>query len=597
MIPMMKLKMFALCVALSSAQVYSATEWHVYSDTRDGLSGTQQLTNAFKRAQRGDTITIHKGTYNVPTEEMTFRYETDAAGTLHATDGTCLDSSVTDLIVRGDPEASRDEIILSGLGANDATKDGQHAIMRLSGKNCKVRHLTFYRGLANSNYFVYRNGQQMNTDKWIFRRGGGLNLGDATSVCEDCVFDKCYAGQGACIYGGGEARNCIFKNSNAAASNAGCAVCDVKAVYDSLFDSNARGALRGCSVVASNCVFAANWHNGSNGLLYYHTGGLVDCVFSNNTTVCAYLHGAKYMPKEITRCVFWNNSDSTYSAGIGGSVPCTVPVKKCTFVGNLQVSDVTAKISDCVFASGTARGVIADCSDVEDCRFEGGGKTLTGSSGAEIAAFDRCSFKRCSFVGTSLHWAYGFRDCHRVEDCLITESVQWGTGALFCHSDAADATYENCTIVTNGALNTMFANTAGAGTITFKNTLFHNNEVSGQSWGKFDFYSSNNTGFETLYMDHTVYRAGNNDAEAMVAGTGIENMLWKSFNPMFKGADDPVHPYAIKRRSPCVAAGQVETWMETATDLAGNLRLRDGKVDIGCYQNWDPVPGMLLILR
>lgn len=576
----------------------SAREWHVYSAETDGMSGTQQLTNAFKRAQSGDTITIHAGTYNVPTEEMTFRYETDRDGTLHATEGTCVDSLVDNLVVRGDPEVSRDAVILSGLGANAATEDGQHAIMRINGKNCTVRHLTFYRGLANSNYFVYRNRKQMNTDKWIFRRGGGLNMGDPSDVCEDCVFDGCYAGQGACVYGGGIARNCVFKNSNAVANNAGCAACEVREVYDSLFDNNSRGALRGCSVIASNCVFVANWHNGGTGLLYYQKGGLVDCVFSNNTTTCVYMHGANYMPKEITRCVFWNNSDTTYAAGIGGSVSCTASVKDCTFVGNLQASNVTGKISGCTFVTGSARGVLSDCPDVEDCRFENmNNKTLTGASGAEIAAFDSCGFKRCSFAGMALHWAYGFRNCHRLENCLITESTQWGTGALFCHADGADAAYVNCTIVTNGALNTMFVNQVATGKVTFRNTLFHNNKVAGQIWGRFDFYSADNSGFGTLYMDHTIYRAGNNNAKAEIAGTGCENMLWKVFDPKFKGEADAAHPYALTRKSPCAKAGCVEAWMASATDLAGNPRLYEGAVDIGCYQNCERAPGMIITFR
>jgi hypothetical protein len=37
--------------------------------------------------------------------------------------------------------------------------------------------------------------------------------------------------------------------------------------------------------------------------------------------------------------------------------------------------------------------------------------------------------------------------------------------------------------------------------------------------------------------------------------------------------------------------------MEDGTDLAGNPRLRDGKVDIGCYQCWlDPV-GMVFSVK
>ena len=61
--------------------------------------------------------------------------------------------------------------------------------------------------------------------------------------------------------------------------------------------------------------------------------------------------------------------------------------------------------------------------------------------------------------------------------------------------------------------------------------------------------------------------------------------------------DQGEHPYAPKYSSPLRAHGKPLDWMDDATDLAGNPRLRDGNVDIGCYQCWlDPV-GEILLLR
>ena len=190
---MRRLLIIGAAAVLAANAVY-ANEWHVYSSDVDGMTGNQQLTNAFTNAQAGDTITIHAGTYNLTTEEMMFRYASAADGTLYPTVGTCLTSSVDNLTVRGDPAASRDDIILSGLGSNAATADGQHAIMRLTGANCTVRHLTFYKGTANTGT-LYINGSKVG-DAWAYRRGGGLVL-STSGVCEDCVFDSCYAGQGA----------------------------------------------------------------------------------------------------------------------------------------------------------------------------------------------------------------------------------------------------------------------------------------------------------------------------------------------------------------------------------------------------------------
>ena len=51
--------------------------------------------------------------------------------------------------------------------------------------------------------------------------------------------------------------------------------------------------------------------------------------------------------------------------------------------------------------------------------------------------------------------------------------------------------------------------------------------------------------------------------------------------------------YALRYSSPARGKGLVQDWMADATDIREDPafpRLRDGKVDIGCYQCWlDPV--------
>ena len=62
----------------------------------------------------------------------------------------------------------------------------------------------------------------------------------------------------------------------------------------------------------------------------------------------------------------------------------------------------------------------------------------------------------------------------------------------------------------------------------------------------------------------------------------------------FTGKDPD--PYSLRRSSPLRGWGLVLDWMEDGTDLAGNPRLRDGAVDIGCYQCWlDPVGAVFSI--
>lgn len=100
----------------------SATEWHVYSDETDGMTGTQQLTNAFKRAQNGDTITIHAGTYNMTDiSEMMDPYFTSATQTEYTGAGTCYFTMTPNLTIQGDPDCQPDEVVLSGKGTSTTT--------------------------------------------------------------------------------------------------------------------------------------------------------------------------------------------------------------------------------------------------------------------------------------------------------------------------------------------------------------------------------------------------------------------------------------------------------------------------------------------
>lgn len=581
----------AVAVALLVNSAVAADEWHVYSDMRDGLTGTQQLTNAFRRAQSGDTITIHPGVYNVPTEEMTFRFETDAQGTVHATDGVCLYSEAENLTVRGDPAADRSEIVLSGLGAAAETSSGQHQIMLLGGANGKVRHLTFKKGTSNAGYAIYRGGTRLNgSDSWVYRRGGALRA-LATTVVEDCVFEDCYAGQGACVYSAASATNCRFVRGNCVAQNNGCSVCDVKRLYDCRFTGCGRGSIRVATVV-SNCVFEACGHTQGNGLLHYPTKmQLMDCAFRDCTTTIFNFTAQKYMASEVSRCTFFSSARTAYSFFTDGAagVSFEAPITDCTFEGNFPLSRVTGKISRCTFKANGVPMMTA-CSQLEDCSVDAGGVTLSGT--ADLAPLDLPAIldvetiRRCRLDNFSCHWAYAIKNCHRMENSLVTRTVQWGgTGSLFGHTDGQDATYLNCTVMTNGSMNAMFCNVAAdtPGRITLKNCLFCKNKVGGQNWGTCDSWTDDLT---NVYLFNTYHRF----KPAPAGSVNSVNGRVTAFDPRI-GDDGTLH-----RLSCCVNAGDNDMWTAADVDLAGNSRVH-GTVDVGCFENWDPMPGFLLLFR
>lgn len=591
----------AVFAGFSVLNPVTAKEWHVYAEPVNGVTGNQQLTNAFIQAQSGDTITIHKGTYNLATEELIFPYSNESGEFLGT--GTCLYSVANNLTVQGDPQTAREEIILSGVG-DTVSGDGKHAIMRLVGEDTIVRNLTFFKGRANTSGAIYWNGKVMNTgDTSVYRRAGGLFM-LSSGVCSNCVFDSCYAFHGAALVGGAEAVDCVFVDNNNVANNAGCAVYETGIVRDSLFEENSRGAVRGCGQMISNCVFRANRHNGGTGLFYYMTGALIDCVFSNNTTVCVYLHGAKYMPKEIRGCRFEDNTCGdpfAATAGIGGTVPCTTPVVDCTFIGPNQINDFNARISDCRFirnAYSKNNHFLKNCPVVEDCEFTAtcSGVDLEGQSGYNVSVVSNCVLNRCHIHNIDLYNGWIFLDVPAMTNCLVEANTFWGYSevAYFGYTDGRNAEIVNCTVVSNNGAQGFW--NAGTGIVTFRNTLFFNNKISGKAWRQRDISETEGMGSETIRMINSIYKS-----PLTFEGVGSSNMYghWDWY-PQFMIDRYPhrvhEHPYALNRDSPCLDKGVNDGWTADDIDLAGNKRL-NGIVDIGCYENWYVAPGLKVVFR
>mgnify|MGYP003330297509 CR=1 FL=1 len=63
---------------------------------------------------------------------------------------------------------------------------------------------------------------------------------------------------------------------------------------------------------------------------------------------------------------------------------------------------------------------------------------------------------------------------------------------------------------------------------------------------------------------------------------------------------DPDWPYQPRRSSLVCGKGLVQSWMAETLDVRNDERyprLRDGKVDIGCYQNWLDPMGLTITVR
>ena len=74
------------------------------------------------------------------------------------------------------------------------------------------------------------------------------------------------------------------------------------------------------------------------------------------------------------------------------------------------------------------------------------------------------------------------------------------------------------------------------------------------------------------------------------------NIIYASKAGFCGAVKDSAHPYSLRTSSPARNVGVAEDWMATANDIrgAGYPRLRDGKVDLGCYQCWLNPVGMTI---
>ena len=115
--------------------------------------------------------------------------------------------------------------------------------------------------------------------------------------------------------------------------------------------------------------------------------------------------------------------------------------------------------------------------------------------------------------------------------------------------------------------------------MSFVNSVFEGNRY-------LESTSCDVSGYDAMYMTLTncaygVMSRRTTQAEGIADG-GCFQVTREACR--FLGGSD--HPYSLKLSSPLIGKGLVLDWMADGVDFVGNPRLRDGKVDIGCYQCW-----------
>ena len=289
------------------------------------------------------------------------------------------------------------------------------------------------------------------------------------------------------------------------------------------------------SSVATNSVVYENFCNGSSSGVGMNGGSAFNCVFSNNQAN-----------------VTWNGYQIRQPSG---------PLVNCEFYSQ---------------AIECASDVL-----IENCRIwgHGGWRIPAGhniaSMSADLSGNDPVTPYICS---ASIH----------MRNCLIVSN----TANYICKGyEKNGMTFENCTFADN-CLEGTFINMYGAdptsNAVEAVNCIFTRN-YNKAGTARCDFRLS--TGTNVTLRNCLI---GSSRAIGTLANeTGTVTADNAKFNA--KSATDP---YEIRRSSPAFGKGLVLNWMTSeATDIRASAacpRLRDGVVDIGCYQCWLKPRGYVL---
>ena len=280
-----------------------------------------------------------------------------------------------------------------------------------------------------------------------------------------------------------------------------------------------------------------------------HNSTLHDCVIQNN-----YVHsnnGAGVNNGKAYGCVISNNMGSSTSSY---SVRQVKRLEGCTVVGIANVYSGPAV--NCRFVNYTNGVSIAPGENA----YLPNGRSRGASSG--------------TLLNTGL-WA---------TNCLFANNTIGG--GLFKCTGTSSVRLCNCTIAGNTTPN-IFVTLQPTSRVEFVNCIFSGNR------------KPDGTAYDMMYG---AYEAEENDITTLTfrncligpnrpaAAPGVEENTVTNIPGFVRKGDDY---YALKYLSPARGKGLVQNWMTNALDIRQDSacpRLRDGAVDIGCYQCWlDPV--------
>ena len=436
---------------------------------------------------------------------------------------------------------------------------------------------------ANSSGTVFVYGSTISNNVSM-SQGGALH----TCVAMDCdIVSNVATNDGGGAYGGaltGCLVRCNFARDNGGgvrgASSSNRAVVDSCVVSNNICGNAGGGAH--CSAITDSRI-CMNFVDGSTAGDYSCGGGLYDCTASGsmidgNAVIFGRAkkntQGGGAYGSALTNCLICNNYADTLGGGLaaGTAYGCIISNNACkTTSGSNGTRNLTSLVNCDIYEDTVdAQGPVVNC------------RLLNYTNGNVIAEGANVYTNGLLAAPPQLVKSYGF-----FTNCLFAGNR---VTTLIAHTSARHSVFSNCTFADNWYRNVTSGFIGPTNTLTLINCIFARNR--NQS-GTADLNFNPSFG----YMALTNCLIGSFDSSVTLVYP-MSNIITNN-NPRFVD-DGSRDSYALKRSSPAREKGLVQDWMADALDVRNDEnypRLRDGKVDIGCYECWLDPAGTQMIIR
>ena len=373
-------------------------------DGKFTVSTVDELTNTLAQivTRKGETVvTIAAGVYDLSQIE---KMHTSALLSVSNAFGKAI------LTIQGDPEFSRDAIVLDAGGAGRVMR-----IFGWSNSTTILKNLTVRNGKTESP----GNNGGIVTENWgVFR-------------FENCVFEGNIAyNYSAAVGGTGDRyfKDCLFKRNTAGGTwGRGGVINDPKGVEGCVFLENGvfgeqiKGGCVNASCTITNCVFDSNCNTGLYGrasAVFLNGGGVcIDCTFTNNFWgESADIGGVVNLKSgaSVILCKFYDNSGKVASAG-----------------GAIRYDDTASETS----------GIIDSCEFFRN-------KTAGTGNGGAVAFFPRL-MTNCTFIGNNGYNGGAVYVCSNIVGCVFTGNISRSKEAKQNGGAGYKCVFYDCVVTNN----------------------------------------------------------------------------------------------------------------------------------------------------